>query len=85
MYVHKLNICYHTNIKSYINKNMNEQKLEIPRMIKKGNAWFSYLRDGDHVIKLGGVDSVGYSHLTEHMSETIAKFELESYLNRGWK
>ena len=67
---------------------MNEskkQKLDIPRMIKKGNAWFSYLYDGDHVIKLGGVDAVGYSWLTEHMSETVAKFELESYLSKGWK
>jgi len=64
---------------------MSKDYLKLPRMIKKGNAWFSYLRDGDHVIKLGGVDYVGYSHLTEHMSETIAKFELESYLNKGWK
>ena len=62
-----------------------KQNLNLPRMIKKGNAWFSYLYDGDHVIKLGGVDSVGYSWLTEHMSETIAKFELETYLNKGWK
>ena len=54
-------------------------------MIKKGNAWFSYLYVDDYVLKLGGVDSVGYSWLTEHMSETIAKFELESYLNKGWK
>jgi len=64
---------------------MSKDYPKIPRMIKKGNAWFSYLRDGDHVIKLGGVDGVGYSWLTEHMSETIAKFELESYLNKGWK
>ena len=64
---------------------MSKDYLKLPRMIKKGNAWFSYLPDGDHVIKLGGVDSVGYSWLTEHMSETIAKFELESYLNKGWK
>ena len=84
MYVHKLILWYHTYI-NLTSKIMNEQKLEIPRMIKKGNAWFSYLRDGDHVIKLGGVDYVGYSHLTEHMSETIAKFELGSYLNKGWK
>ena len=35
--------------------------------------------------KLGGVDSVGYSHLTEHMTETTAKFQLESYLHKGWK
>ena len=67
---------------------MNEskkQKLDIPRIIKKGNAWFSYLYLDDHVIKLGGVDSIGYSWLTEHMSETVAKFELETYLNKGWK
>ena len=54
-------------------------------MIKKDKTWYSYLYDGDQVIKLGGVDSVGYSHLTEHMSETTAKFQLESYLHKGWK
>ena len=64
---------------------MNEHKINLPKLIRKGNAWFSYLPDGDHVIKLGGVDSVGYSWLTEYMSETVAKFELETYLNKGWK
>ena len=64
---------------------MANYNLNLPRMIKKDKAWYSYLYDGDQVIKLGGVDSVGYSHLTEHMSETTAKFQLESYLHKGWK
>jgi len=66
---------------------MNESKnsINLPKMIKKGNAWYSYLRLEDYVIKLGGVDSVGYSWLTEHMSETVAKYEIESYLMKGWK
>jgi len=59
--------------------------LDLPRMIRKDKAWFSYLYDGDQVIKLGGVGTAGYSYLTEHMSETIAKFELESYLHNGWE